>query len=115
MFFRDQDTFEKIQQKLELQDPWSELLIDNFDRIIVLSLPFYACQSKQMQRELKEDARIQEMEADRKRARLAYEFLESTLTKEVRPCLFFILRYDKLTIKKTRLRFALECPLIHVL
>ena len=89
MFYRDQDAFEKIQQILELQDPWSELLIDNFDRIIVLSLPFYACQSKQMQRGLEEDARIQEMEADRKRARLAYEFLESTLTKEVNTVLIF--------------------------
>ena len=83
MLYRDQNTFDKIQQKLELQDPWSQLLVDNFDRVIVLSLPYYACQSKRMNNGADDEAKLAAMEADKRKAKLAYEFLENTLTREV--------------------------------
>lgn len=81
MLYRDQTGFDKIQEKLQLQDPWTELIIENFEKIIVFLLPFYACQSKRKGSE--DDVSRQAIDAERKKAKLAYEFLENTLTKEV--------------------------------
>ena len=83
MFYRDENTFEKIKETLGLQERWIDLVIENFDRIVVFSLPFFACQSKRNQIGAEETAKIQEMEAERKKAKLAYEFLENCLTKQV--------------------------------
>ena len=91
MLYRDQTGFDKIKDKLELQDPWTDLIINNFDRIIVFLLPFHACQSKTLQGP-DDEGSFQENEIERKKAKMAYEFLENTLTKEV--CFFIFVFFS---------------------
>eukprot|EP00795_Rhopilema_esculentum_P013768 gene13768-4694_t len=98
MFYRDENTFEKLKETLGLHERWIDLVIENFDRIVVFSLPFFACQSKRMQSGDEEKAKIQEMEAERKKAKLAYEFLENCLTKQVIDKLL-LQRFDDIVIE----------------
>ena len=92
MLYRDKTGFDNMKEKLGLEDPWTDLIINNFDRIIVFMLPFYASQSKRMQKGLEDDKIMKEIDNDKKKAKLAYEFLENSLTKEVcRPFVLFTL------------------------
>ena len=84
MLYRDKTGFDKIKEKLELEDPWTDLIINNFDRIVVFMLPFYALQSKRIHQNLEDENVVHEIETEKEKAKLAYEFLENTLTKEVR-------------------------------
>ena len=83
MLYRDRTGFDSMKEILELEDPWTDLIINNFDRIIVFMLPFYASQSKRLQRGFVDEENVQEIETERKKAKMAYEFLENTLTKDV--------------------------------
>ena len=83
MLYRNKTGFDKMKETLALEDPWTDLLINNFDRIIAFMLPFYASQSKQRQHDLAEEQNLQEIEDERKKAKMAYEFFENTLTKDV--------------------------------
>ncbi len=80
MLYRDENSFEKVKQALEIEDPWTELLINNFDRLIVFTLPYFACQSKMMLQTHDDEA---EQEQRKRQGKLAYEFLEKKLTREV--------------------------------
>ncbi len=89
MFYCDEMSFDKFKQKLELHDPWSEVLVRNFDKLIVFSLP-YVCQSSELG--LEDEAWLAENEAEMKQAKLAFEFLEKKLSKEVTFRYFILVR-----------------------
>ena len=110
MLYRDKTGFDKVKEKLELEDPWTGLIINNFDRIVVFMLPFYALQSKRIHQNLEDENRVQEIETEKEKAKLAYEFLENTLTKDVCGCIVsfpFIPSSDCMNIVFVLLMFQL--------
>eukprot|EP00794_Sanderia_malayensis_P017373 gene17373-19112_t len=91
LFYRDEKSFNEIQQKLE-----EELLIKNFHRIIIFSLPYYACQTSSTG--MRSSTSVAEQELQTEQAKRAYEFLEKKLTKQVIERLL-VEKFDEIVIE----------------